>query len=452
MMYAAVPVVDQGNNIGIARVSLPLTAVEDAVSSGKRTIAVATALAALLVVLGGALITRMITRPVRKLTRAAVRVSAGQYGQEIEVQSRDELGQLSRAFNLMSANLKIEMDAISDERNKLLTILSTVADGVIMTDSAGQILLTNQAVESLFKFQREKARGRPLIEVILNHEIDAILKACLAANQKRTIQLDTTAGRFLQVVAVPLKIDGASGALLLFQDLTELRTLQTMRREFIGNVSHELRTPLAGIKAIVETLQEGALDDKEVAREFLSKVDYEVDVLTQMVNELIELSRIETGKVQLHLEMTDLNILIQEVISRLSPQAERKQITLSKDLQAGLPQIEIDREKVRQVLENILHNAVKFTPAGGQIRLSASFTSDSLTIQVGDSGIGISKEDLPHIFERFFKADRSRSTSGSGLGLAIAKHLIQAHGGEIWVKSELGKGSNFGFTLPLPKI
>jgi two-component system phosphate regulon sensor histidine kinase PhoR len=222
-----------------------------------------------------------------------------------------------------------------------------------------------------------------------------------------------------------------------------------MRREFVGNISHELRTPLAAIKAIVDTLQDGAIDDKQAARDFLNKVDVEVDGMTQIVAELTELSRIETGRVKLKLEPVNLNLLVKEVITRLSPQAERHKVALLTELSSDLPFVQADKERIQQVILNIVHNAIKFTPSGGKVMISTEQSRESVIAKVSDTGIGISKEDLPHIFKRFFKADKSRSNSGTGLGLAIAKHTVQAHGGNIWAQSEEGKGSTFSFSLPL---
>jgi two-component system phosphate regulon sensor histidine kinase PhoR len=222
-----------------------------------------------------------------------------------------------------------------------------------------------------------------------------------------------------------------------------------MRREFVGNISHELRTPLAAIKAIVDTLRDGAINDPEAATDFVNRLDVEVDGMTQMVSELIELSRIETGKIKLKLEPLNLNLLAEEVIARLGPQADRQQVSLSAELASGLPAVQVDKERIKQVMMNIIHNAIKFTATGGKVIVSTRLDGELVTTQVSDTGIGISREDLPHIFERFFKADKSRSTSGTGLGLAIAKHTVQIHGGSVWVQSEEGKGSTFGFSLPL---
>jgi two-component system phosphate regulon sensor histidine kinase PhoR len=349
----------------------------------------------------------------------------------------------------MSANLSDTMAAISDEKSKLTAILSKIADGVIMTDSKTRIILANPASELLFNFKENKALEKPLIEILLNYEIDELLKKSISTGQEQKAQFDTTSGKFLRVIAVPLKTNKISGALLLFQDLTEMRSLQTMRREFVGNVSHELRTPLAAIKAIVETLQDGAIHDNAVAGDFLNKVDSEVDSLTQMVNELIELSRIETGKTHLNLELVNLNQEIQGVFRHLSPQAERKSVNLVLTLKDDLHLILADRERLQQVIINMVHNAIKFTPARGKITIQTDATDNSVTVHISDTGIGISKDDLPHIFERFFKADKSRSNSGSGLGLAIAKHIVQAHGGKIWVQSQEGQGSIFSFSIPI---
>ena len=369
MMYIAVPIVDQARPLGIARVALPVTVVENSVNRTIQTIAWATAIAALLAVLAAALITRMITDPVRKLTRAAVRLSSGQFDQAIQIESRDEIGRLGHAFNKMSTIIKEKITFISDEKNKLATILASVADGVIMIDARSNILLANTAAESLFNFYENQVSGKPLIEVVFNHEIDQLAKKCLVSQQKHNALIETTNGKFLRIIAIPLNTPSLSGYLLLLQDLTELRNLQAMRREFVGNVSHELRTPLAGIKAIIETLQDGAIDDKEVAQDFLKKVNTEVDSLTQMVNELIELSRIETGKAKINLTAVDLNDLVREVVGRLMPQAERKQITVITNLSDSLPHVQADRDRIQQVISNITHNAIKFTPDAGEIKI-----------------------------------------------------------------------------------
>jgi two-component system phosphate regulon sensor histidine kinase PhoR len=449
MMYVAVPVTDQGKVMGIARVALPLTTVETSVNSTVITVVGAVAIAALLVIVLASIIARVITRPVRQITKAVEGIASGKLDQQINTHSQDEIGRLGRAFNEMSANVKNNIAEISGERSRLVAILSGLTDGVIMTDSQRIIVLANPAAERLFNFKQTKVTGRPLIEALLDHDVDNLVKKCLDTASEQNAQVDSTGGRFIRVIAVPITTGNTTGALILFQDLTELRSLQTMRREFVGNISHELRTPIAAIKAIVDTLRDGAINDQEAAMDFLNRLEVEVDGMTQMVAELIELSRIETGKIKLKLEPVNLNLLIKEVIARLNTQADRQQVSLSAELSPVLPDVSADKERIRQVILNIVHNSIKFTLSGGRIVVSTKLDGQSVVTQVSDTGIGISKEDLPHIFERFFKADKSRATSGTGLGLAIAKHIVQTHGGSVWVQSESGKGSTFGFNLPL---
>ena len=448
MMYVAVLVKNQGQTIGIARVALPLTAVDASINSQIRGIISGTVITALLFVLAAALITRMITRPVRQITKAAEGIAAGKLDQQIPIRTYDEIGRLGHVFNDMSQNLKMTMAAIVDERSNLATVLANLTDGVVMTDAEEKILLTNPAVERLYNFKEKDFIGRPLIEAVHDYEIDEVVKKCLSTGREQTVQLES-AGRFLRVVAVPITPGHSSATLILFQDLTEMRNLQTMRRELIGNISHDLRTPIAGIKAMVETLQDGALNDKDAANDFLTRIDGEVDRLTQMVTELTELSHIETGKAELRRIPTNVNLLIEEVAAQMDPLAAGRPVTIITDLSPNLPVIKVDRDRIRQTLINLVHNAIKFNNPGGKIVISTKYDVEFVTVSVSDTGMGISKDDLPHIFERFYKADKARSRGGSGLGLAIAKHTVQAHGGNISVKSEEGKGSTLTFTLPL---
>jgi two-component system phosphate regulon sensor histidine kinase PhoR len=294
--------------------------------------------------------------------------------------------------------------------------------------------------------------GKTVIEAVKDHEIDAALKRCLKNHKIETVQLEWgTTKRFLRTMAIPIGDGEQNGVLLLFQDLTELRSLQTMRRELVGNISHELRTPLAGIKVMVETLRGDAINDKGLAQDFLTRIDGEVDRLTQMVSELTELSRIESGKADFNMAPMNLNLVTKEVITQLNPLAEREQVKIIANLGESLPSVMADNERIRQTLINLVHNAIKFNHSGGTVTVSTNTDEESINISVTDTGIGIPEEDLPHVFERFYKSDKSRSKGGSGLGLAIAKHTIQAHGGNIQVQSEDGKGSTFSFNLPLRK-
>jgi two-component system phosphate regulon sensor histidine kinase PhoR len=445
MMYVAVPISYQDEILGVARVSLPLTAVESLVHRVTVSLITATAVAALLVILAAWVIARITTRPIRKLTAASRRIASGELGQKITIEAEDEVGELAHAFNEMSAKTKDLVEAISEDRARLATILDNMADGVIMTDAKGNISLANRAAEKIFNIK--DAGNKPLIEAVRDHEVDELLKLCLRTTKTQAAQYESSISkRYLRVIAIPI---AHSSVLLLFQDLTEVRNLQTTRRELIGNISHEFRTPLAGIKAMVETLGGGAIDDKEAARDFLARIDSEVDRLTQLVAELTELSRIEMGKTELRKEPVDLNQLVDEVIAQLGPQAERQKLSIARESAADLPSVPADKDRVRQVIANLVHNAIKFTPAGGRITITTRALEGSVVVDIADTGIGISREDLARVFERFYKGDKARAGEGTGMGLAIAKHVVEAHGGSIWVESEEGKGSTFSFSVPL---
>jgi len=448
MMYVAVPISYQGEILGVARVSLPLTVVENVARQVTIIIIIAMAVATALVVLAAWVIARITTRPIRRLTAASKRIASGELEQKITIEAKDEVGELTDAFNEMSAKTKELVETISEDRTRLATILDNMTDAVIMIDSEGNISLANRAAENLFNIK--DAKNKPLIEAMRDHEVDELLKLCLKTAGTQTVQYESgMSKRYLGAIAIPIIHNELTSVLLLLQDLTEMRNLQTTRRDVIGNISHEFRTPLAGIKAMVETLREGAVEDKETAGDFLARIDSEVDRLTQLVAELTELSRVETGKAELRKEPLDLNQLVDEVIAQLSPQAKRQKITITRKSAADLPSVPADRDRVRQVIANLVHNAIKFTPTGGRITITSRALEDSSVVDISDTGIGIPKEDLPRVFERFYKGDKARAGEGTGMGLAIAKHVVEAHGGNIWVESEEGKGSTFSFSLPL---
>ncbi|MFH1646672.1 MAG: ATP-binding protein [Chloroflexota bacterium] len=452
LMYVAVPITDGSTVRGVSRVALPLARVESSVDRVIIGIIIATAIAAAVVILAAWLIARTTTRPIRELTRASREIASGEFGHRISVNTRDESGQLAHAFNEMSSKLKETLGTISEDRARLTSILDNLTDGVILTDGEADIVLINRAALKLFRVGSENVRGRPLIEVAREHELSDILSSCLKTGREQSVQFESRAsGRFLRAIAIPVTPDRPGGALLVVQDLTELRGLQTMRRELVGNISHEFRTPLAGLKAMVETLRDGAVDNKETARDFLGRIEAEVDRMTQLVAELTELSRIETGKAELKPEPVNLSALVEEVVTQLGPQMERRELTAVKELAPDLPPVPADRERVRQVIINLVHNAIKFNRPGGSIRVATKTIDDAVLVEIADTGQGISRDALPHVFERFYKADRSRAGQGSGMGLAIARHVVEAHGGKIRVQSEEGKGTTFTFTLPLAR-
>jgi two-component system phosphate regulon sensor histidine kinase PhoR len=454
MMYVAVSIKDNNQVLGVARVALPLSDVRNSIHH--LTIVISLAVILTIIITGFAtwFIVRITTRRIREVTQASRKIAAGDLKQDIQIHSRDEAGELGKAFNEMAGNIRKLVEGISTEQSKLDTVLSNMADGVIVTDKEGNISLANHAAEKLFGFRAEAIISKTVIEVTHDHEIDNLAKRCLAREEQLNSQIElTSAGKYLRVIAIPITGKILSGCLLLLQDLTEMRNLQTMRQELVGNISHDLRTPLAGIKIMVETLRDGAIDDKNAAIDFLTRIENEVDRLTQMVSELTELSRIEAGSTELNKENLNLNELINEAVIQLRPLADKQRITLNPVLSDTLPSAKVDRDRLSQTITNLIHNAIKFNRSGGSVTITTSSDDKTITVKVIDTGIGIPKANLPHVFERFYKADTSRTNSGSGLGLAIAKHTIEAHGGTITAQSEEGNGSTFSFTIPLnPEI
>lgn len=415
-----------------------------------------------LVLLGGSVATAVIvsrrtTIRLRELTDAARRIAAGELNARVLSQSRDEVGDFVRTFNEMTDQYRTRMEALSEEHQQFSTVLQYMADGVLITDSMSRVVLINPAAARLLGTQSDQALGRSFAEVVRHHELIDLWQACRRESREQVGAVEVGRELFLQAFVTPFQEQGARGYLIILQDLTQLRHLQTVRRDFISNISHELRTPLASLRAVVETLQDGALEDPPAAQRFLGRAEREVDTLTQMVEELLELSRIESGQVPLRLMSTAVSDLLIVPLERLRPQAERSEVSLALALPGNLPQVLADADRVQQVVTNLVHNAIKFTPPGGTVTISAYVEESNpsgepeLVVSVKDTGAGINAADLPRIFERFYKSDRARTRGrgGTGLGLAIARHLVQAHNGRIWVQSKESKGSTFYFSLPI---
>ena len=449
MMYVAVPVTMNGEVVGIARVSLPLTEINKSLGHISRTIIAGAAIAAIIAILLAIQLSRTTTEPVKKLTKMAKRMAEGELDQEIRVTARDEVGDLAGAFNQMSARLREMVALLTTERDKMAAVVSTMGDGVIIVDSESRVNMVNKAAEAMFRLSENESLGNTFIEVVHDHELDEVLRKCLKTREQQTGLVETESGKqFLRVIATPLW----SGSLVLLQDLTQIRRLETVRRNFISNISHELRTPITSLKILTETIQGGAIEDRAVAQDFLNKINTETDRLAQMVDALAELSHIESGEVSLKLEPVVMGEIAQQVAERLRSQVDRAGLNLEVDIPLDLPRALADKERMEQVLVNLLHNAIKFTSPGGRISISAKAERDNIQVSVADTGVGIPADDLSRIFERFYKADKARAGAGTGLGLAIAKHIVEAHSGSIWAESTEGKGSRFIFTLPIATI
>jgi two-component system phosphate regulon sensor histidine kinase PhoR len=450
MMYVAQRVESGSTVVGFVRVALPLRQIEANVNRLRWAVFSA----ALLTVSGAALLALLIAertaRPVRELTKIVQRMAQGDLHARLLPTTRDEVGTLTRAFNQMSDRLRGTITMLVEERGRLAAVLDNMADGAIITDGDGNVRLINPAAVRILGADEETAMGRSFAEVARDHRIIDLWQQCREECEELIELVEVGHNRpFLQVVVTPLR-DAEPGAnLVILQDLTQVRRLETVRRDFISNISHELRTPLASLKALADTLHDGALEDPPAARRFLDRMEVEVDALTQMVRELLELSRIESGQVGFEILPVPVVNVVRPPVERLRPQAERADLQLSIDLAPDLPPVLADAERMQQVVTNLVHNAIKFTPPGGEVAISATANQDEVIISVRDTGVGIPADDLPRIFERFYKADRARSGGGTGLGLAIAKHIVLAHGGRIWAESVEARGSTFYVALPI---
>jgi two-component system phosphate regulon sensor histidine kinase PhoR len=353
---------------------------------------------------------------------------------------------LSSAVKTLAMAERKRTSALDNERARLAAVLEQMTDGVLIADVEGRIQFANPAAESLF--EAPDAIGHTVAEVLRQHQLVETWRRSRETGETQEESVELPARHlFLQLVVLPDQTTG--GSLLLVQNLTRVRRLETVRRDFISNVSHELRTPLASLKALTETLQEGALEDPTAARRFLGRIETEVDALTQMATELLELTRIESGQVPLEMKAVDPANLLNLASDRMRAQAERAGLRLRVEVPPRLPMIRADAPRLEQVLVNLIHNAVKFTRPGGEVVLSASSEGIFVRFSVRDTGAGIPEDDLERIFERFYKADRARSGGGTGLGLSIARHIVEAHGGKIWAESVEDRGSTFYFTVPV---
>ncbi len=360
----------------------------------------------------------------------------------------DEAGfeDLSNAVKTLALTQQVRTSSLDAERAKLAAVLDRMTDGVLMADENGRIQFANPAAERLFEV--DYAPGRSVAEVLRQYQLVEAWKRSRTTGQPQEESIELPARRqFIQLVILPDPQTG--GTLLLVQDLTRVRRLETVRRDFVSNVSHELRTPLASLKALTETLRDGALEDPKAATRFLGRIETEVDALTQMATELLDLSRIESGQVTLELAPVDPLRLLHSAADRMRAQAERAGLTLTVLETAAIPKVRADAGRLEQVLVNLIHNAVKFTKPGGAVTLSAEPDGEFVRFLVRDTGAGIPEDELERVFERFYKADRARSGGGTGLGLSIARHIVEAHGGWIRVESVEGRGSTFFFTVPL---
>jgi len=447
-LYAAAP----AKGGGALRLSLPLTQVERRVGLARAYVLWAT-----LGVFGAALIlawmlARAAGRPLEEMAAVALRLAAGEYGARVRGPlGGDERALLGETLNALAARVEETVGELSRDKSRLSAVLDQMAEGVVAVDADGKVLLVNPALSRLLGIDAAQARGRGHLETLRHHGLAELVGEVLrgGAPAARELRLFSPGELVFDAHAAPLRQDGRlAGALVVLHDITRLRHLEQVRRDFVANVSHELRTPLASIKGYAETLRDGALEDKANRLEFVKTIEEQAVHLAKLVDDLLDLSSIESGQRPPRLARIELRSLAVDVARRFAPIAAERGVALSVR-SAGPASATADAEQVRQVLANLVDNAIKYTEKGGKIDVSLEPRDGETVVSVSDTGVGIPESDLSRVFERFYRVDKSRSreAGGTGLGLAIVKHLVEAQGGRVWVESRQPGGSTFSFSL-----
>lgn len=409
---------------------------------------IATGLTAVL----GVVLSNTITSPIKEITKQVTAVAEGNFDEQVKVHGKDEIGQLGHTFNFMINRLKDAVSLNEQEKEKLASILTNMNDGVIATDDQGRVIVLNRRAKQILQLKDEAALGKDISTIL------GIPREIMDEGNRATllnIELPEEEEQLsVKVTFTPLhrRGEGLTGTIAVLQDVTEQEKLEQARREFVANVSHELRTPLTTIKSYLEALDDGAIEEPQLAQRFIGVTRSETERMIRLVTDLLHLSRLDSKQAMMSKELTRVAEMLEEVADRFSFQLRQRNIRIEIRVEPGVPAILLDRDKIEQVLDNLVSNAIKYTGDEGAIRIVARRSDkDHLEISVQDTGIGIPKKDLARIFERFYRVDkaRSRNMGGTGLGLSIAREIVKAHGGTIALDSELGKGTKITFTLPM---
>lgn len=390
----------------------------------------------------------------KEITEIAGELAQGNYEARVPSGRAGCLGRLGQALNSFGDKVQITIGELSKEKTQLSAILSTLVEGVVAVDQNNKIVIVNAAVERIFRTSAAEVHNKPFLEALRHSQLNSLLQRAANSGKEcvEEVQLFTPEERIFEAYALPIIQNGlVAGVLLALHDITRIRQLEQMRRDFVANVSHELRTPVASIKGYAETLSSGAINDSDNRLEFVRIIEKHADRLSVLIDDLLDLSAIESGRRLPMPEPVNLTGIVQEIVQILSPQIMQRNVNVENALSSDLPVVSADKSQIRQVLTNFMDNAVKFNREKGTVRISGELQDKFIRVMIKDAGIGIPDKDLPHVFERFYRVDkaRSRELGGTGLGLSIVKHIIENHGGHVGVESKLGEGSTFWFTLPI---
>lgn len=452
MLYVASPLKDKDEIIGILRLALPLESVQKTLSAIRRVVFLGLFFALTLAFILGSIVAGRTIRPIKRMIQVSRKFSEGDFSRKIIQAPKDEIGELAAMLNKMAADIEDKIREIKSQNQELAAIFNSMIEGIIVIDKSLRIVSINSTIEKTFHILRREAEGKVFLEAIRNNDIFEVVNNVFNKGKPQfaEISLVLPVQRIFEVNATPIFDNNAvSRCLIVIHDITEIRRLETVRSDFVANVSHELKTPLTSIKGFVETLLEGALDDKENNRKFLKIIQDHAGRLDSLVNDLLSLSHLESKEIMLKKSNFNLKEQVGEVISGFRAQLKKKAIVIKNELPSDIS-VNADKDRLEQVLTNLIDNAIKFNKEKGFISVYSEEIDGSVKISIEDSGIGIPAKDIPRIFERFYRVDkaRSRELGGTGLGLSIVKHIIELHNGSVGVESTEGFGSKFYFYLP----
>ena len=392
---------------------------------------------------------------INDFSEGARSIAGGNLDYQFPTQGDEDRKNFASSFNVMAKTMRNNLRELESERFTLSAVLETMNDGVIVADSEAKIILMNPAAQKLLGVGLDepsklaKSKNYESLGHIWDHELRTMILNTIRHAETLSQDILLQPDRIIvNTIATPIKHLGSEGVLVTLRNITEYQNIENTRREFVSNVSHELRSPLASVKALIETLIGGAIDDRDISKDYLSRINTDIDRMNQLVSELLELSTLESGSAHMNIETININDLIVNVARSLEHKAKEKHIAVSCPNPCVDLDVLADKRKIIQVIINLLDNAIRFTPDNGSIIITTSQIEGLVEVTVADDGPGIDLEDQKHVFERFYKVDPSRTGTGTGLGLAIAKHIVMAHKGSLSVESKLGSGSRFSFKLP----
>lgn len=454
----------------IIRFAAPLAPINSSLASVRNALWEVSALILCLGIAASLFFSRGFVQRIENLKGFSRRVAAGDFSSLHADSGSDELGELTASLNHTATQLRATIQSLTDERNRSAAILRSMAEGVAVIDAQSRLSFCNEAFAKIWNISVHDVEGRSAVEIIRQPDVLELIPQALATNRTLVGEISLGGARprnFSATVApiTPFETQGSAatapyppnlrrGVVIVLHEITELRRLEQVRKDFVANVSHELRTPLTAIQGFAETLLTGALEDKNNNRRFVEIIGNQAARLARLSNDLLRLSQIEAGKLNADFQPVDLKPLVDSGVEAARPAAAQKVLNIAAlDLPADLPRVRGDANLLRDVLRNLLDNAIQYTPAGGRVEVGAAIDDGFAVLTVSDTGIGIPQADQSRIFERFYRVDaaRSREVGGTGLGLSIAKHVVEAHGGKIWVESAVGSGSRFHFSVPLDR-